>query len=94
MRFWVFAAALLSSLVITVVALDSLLVQTDYTIRTAQLQVAQLQADHDVLVNQVSQLSSPSRIAIWAKRHGMVEPSAAVILKIRGSSKQTGGEGG
>jgi cell division protein FtsL len=95
LRFWIFAAAVVSCLVIAVVGLDSLLVQTDYAIRNSQLKVTQLQADHDVLVNQVAQLSSPSRIAGWAKTQGMVEPIAAVILKIHGSPQATsGGEGG
>ena len=96
LRFWIFAAVILSCLVIAVVSLDSLLVQTDYTIRTAQTQVAQMQADHDVLVNQVSQLSSPSRVAAWAVANGLVEPKAAVILKIMGAPKKAvvGGVGG
>jgi cell division protein FtsL len=96
LRFWIFAAAVVSCLVITVVALDSLLVQTDYAIRTSEMKVTKLQADHDVLVNQVAQLSSPSRVATWARAHGMVEPKAAVIIKIHGSPARpaSGGEGG
>jgi cell division protein FtsL len=95
LRFWIFAAAVVSCLVISVVALDSLLVQTDYAIRSAQMKVSQLSSDRDVLVNEVAQLSSPSRIALWARANGMVEPKAAVILKIRGSAKASasGGQG-
>lgn len=93
LRFWIFAAAVVSCLVITVVALDSLLVQTDYAIRSAEMKVSQLTSDHDVLVNEVAQLSSPSRIALWARANGMVEPKAAVILKIHGSTKASASGG-
>jgi cell division protein FtsL len=82
-----------SLLVITVVSLDSLLVQTDYSIRTSEKKVTQLKADHDVLVNQVAQLSSPARIATWAASHGLVEPKSAVILKIPGTKQHRASSG-
>ena len=94
LRFWIFASVVASLLVITVVALDSLLVQTDYAMRTSQLKVIQLQSDHDVLVNEVAQLSSPARIASWAAAHGLVEPKTAVILKIPGSGRRHASGGG
>lgn len=87
--FMVFSAAIVSLLVIGVVSLNALLVQTEYQIRSAQQQATQLLAEHEALVNDVARLSSPARVAAWARRHDMVAPRDAVILPIPGSSKAT-----
>ena len=87
LTFMVFSAAVISLLVIGVVSLNALLVQTEYQIRSAQQQAAQMLAQHEALVNDVARASSPARVANWARRHGMVAPRDAVILPIAGSSE-------
>ena len=78
---------IVSLLVIGVVSLNALLVQTQYQIRSTQREATQALALHEALVNDVARLSSPARVAAWARRHGMVAPKDAVILPIEGSSQ-------
>ena len=85
----VFSAVIVSLLVIGLVSLSALRVQTEYQIRSAQQQATQALNEHQALVNEVAKLSSPARVAAWARRHGMVAPRDAVILPIPGSSQPT-----
>ena len=94
MTFMVFSAAVVSLLVIGVVSLNALLVQTEYEIRSAQQQATRMLAEHEALVNEVARLSSPAKVASWARRQGMVVPRDAVILPIPGSSEQALGLAG
>jgi cell division protein FtsL len=103
LRFWIFAAATVSVLTISLVAISALRVQTDYAIRTAQADAVNAQTAHATLVNDVARLSAPARVAAWARAQGLVVPADAIILPIPGpgagtppgSSQQTpGGSGG
>jgi cell division protein FtsL len=86
LTFWLFSAAVASSLVVGVVALSAELVQAQYAMRAEQQKSAALQVSHGSLVDEVAQLSSPARVAAWARGHGMVTPTNVVILRIPGTT--------
>jgi hypothetical protein len=103
LRFWIFAAITVSLLTITLVAISALRVQTDYAIRTAQVDAVNTKTAHAMLVEEVARLSAPARVAAWARSQGLVAPADALILPIPGpgagtppgSSQPTpGGSGG
>lgn len=85
LTFWLFSAVVVSSLVVGVVALSAELVQTQYAMRAEQQKSTALQVSHGSLVDEVAQLSSPARVAAWARGHGMVTPTNIVILRIPGT---------
>jgi len=87
--FWIFSAVVMAGLVIGVVALHALLVQTQYAMRSAARQSSGLEIEHQMLVKQVAQLSSPARVAAWAHGRGMVTPTDVVILRIPGTGAST-----
>ena len=96
--FWIFSAAVVSCLLIGIVALNALLVQTQYSMRSVQQSATVQQAEHETLVNEVARLSSPARVAAWAHGEGMVTPKDVVILRVPGtgtpSETSPGGPGG
>ncbi len=78
----VFASAVVIGLVIGVVALNALFAQTALAVHSTQTQVASLNQQQDMLATRAAGLSSPSRIATWAKRYQMVVPDTVVILRV------------
>jgi cell division protein FtsL len=78
------------ALVVGVVALNALLAQTAFAVHTMQARVSDLQDRRDVLATEAARLSSPSRIASWAKGDEMLLPTDVVILHVRGPARATG----
>ncbi len=87
--FWILSAAVVAGLVIGIVAVHALLVQTQYAMRSAAQESSRLEIEHQDLVKQVAQLSSPARVAAWAHGRGMVTPTDVVILRIPGTGDAT-----
>lgn len=94
--FWFFAGAVLSVLLLGLVAFNTLLVQTTYGVQDVQQRVGDL-ADQQVrLSNEAATLSSPERVAQWAASQGMAmpRPGDTVILKVPGVAAAPGGGAG
>ena len=87
--FWILSAAVVAGLVIGIVAVHALLVQTQYAMRSAARESSRLEIEHQDLVKQVAELSSPARVAAWAHDRGMVTPTDVVILRIPGTGDAT-----
>ncbi|MGZ4151514.1 MAG: hypothetical protein ACXVP3_03620, partial [Actinomycetota bacterium] len=73
-----------------VVALNALFAQTAFAVHSMQAQVVDLGHRNDVLSNEAAQLSSPSRIAVWAAQHQMATPGAVVILHVPRFARSAG----
>ena len=71
-----------------IVALGALVVNTTYRMTDVQSEVRGLQDRQAELEVEVTQLSSPSRIAAWADMVGLVRPGTgdSVILRVPGRS--------
>ena len=87
--FLVFAGAIVTVLVVGVVALNALLAQTAFHMREAEARVADLQRANVRLTDEAARLSSPVEVATWARRHGMVTPAAGSVhvLQVPGSGR-------
>ena len=84
LAFWVFSAAVISSIVVGVVALNAMVVNTTYRIEDARQTLDDLQVQQGSLNKEVATLSAPSTIAEWAAARGMVDPRDVVILPVAG----------
>jgi cell division protein FtsL len=91
--FWLFAGGVVSVLVMGLVAVNALLVQTTYRMQSVQAQVKTLSDRHVQLQEEAASLSSPQRVADWAREHQMVMPGpgATVILRVPGNGWGSGG---
>ena len=87
--FLVFAGVIVTVLVVGVVALNALLAQTAFHMREAEARVADLQRANVRLTDEAARLSSPVEVATWARRHGMVTPTAGSVhvLQVPGSGR-------
>ena len=92
--FAIFAGAVLTVLIVGVVALNVLLAQSQFRITGMQSEVNQLSDGYVGLTNEAAQLSSPSRIAGWAQAQGMIPDSNPVILRVSGTRARTGSPSG
>jgi cell division protein FtsL len=88
-RFLVFASSVIIALVVGVVALNALFAQTAFAVHSMQTRVTELGEQHDVLANEAAELSSPSRIAMWAELSQMVLPEKVVILRVPRLGRET-----
>lgn len=84
LAFWIFSAAIVSVIVVGIVALNAMVVNTTYRIESAQQALGDLQAQQRSLSTEVARLSSPSRIAEWASSQRMVMPHDVVVLQVEG----------
>jgi cell division protein FtsL len=73
----------MTTLVMTVVALNALVVNATYRLRSAQEEQAALTEDGDALRIEVARLSSPSRIAQWAAENDMRMPASDQVIPLR-----------
>ncbi len=75
----------MTALVIGVVALNAVLAQQSFRIRTLQQDVTTLSGQQVDLTDQVASLSAPGRVADWALANGFVVPtSAPQVLRVPG----------
>jgi hypothetical protein len=93
LAFWIFAGAVVSVLVMGLVAINALLVQTTYRMQGVQRDVQDLADRHVQLQEAAASLSSPERVAAWADRHQMTmpRPGGTVILRVPGKGWGSGG---
>jgi cell division protein FtsL len=84
LTFWIFSAAVISLIVVGIVALNAMVVNTTYRIESGQQTLGDLQTQQKALSTEVARLSSPSRIAEWAATQQMVMPDDVVILRVAG----------
>lgn len=84
--FWLFSAGIVSVLIVGFVAVNALLVQTTYEMQSVSVQVQSLADQQVVLTNEAATLSSPERVAGWARTTGfeMPRPGDTVILRVPG----------
>jgi cell division protein FtsL len=89
--FWVLTAMVVSTMVVGLVSLNAMRVDAAYRTRSVTERVRLLADERRALVNDVAQLSSPSRIGTWARAEGLVHPAAGdvVILQVPGTSEST-----
>jgi cell division protein FtsL len=80
--FWVFAAVVVTGMVVGVVSMSALLVQSSFRLDAVQQRIASLRDEQEVLTEQVAAASSPERIQAWARQEGMVMPDSAVVLRV------------
>ncbi len=81
--FWVFTAVLMTTLVMTVVSLNALVVNATYRLQTIQGEQGALIEEGAALRIEVAKLSSPSRIAQWAEDNGMRTPASDEVIPLR-----------
>ncbi len=81
-------AVVVTALVVGVVSLSALVVQSSFAADDLRSRIGDLAEHQQVLTEQVASLSSPARVAVWARRHGMVVPDDVVVLRV--GDPQTG----
>jgi cell division protein FtsL len=69
-------------LLIAIVALGALIVQTSMAAAQVEDRMAKLQDRHERLSTEVADMSSPWRLASWARSAGMVVPERVVVLRV------------
>ena len=84
LAYWIFAASVVSLIVVGIVALNAMVVNTTYRMESAQQELDDLSSQQKSLSTEVARLSSPSRIADWAATQKMVMPDDVVILRVAG----------
>jgi cell division protein FtsL len=84
--FWLLAAALVSAMVMGLVAVNALSVQTTYHTHEYLQEVSDLSAQQIELTDQIAALSAPGRVAAWALANGMQVPAPGdtVVLRVPG----------
>jgi len=80
--FWVLTAIIATSLVVGIVSLSALAVQAGFRSDDLRERLGGLQAQQQVLREEVAAASAPSRVMRWARGEGMVMPDRVVILRI------------
>ena len=87
--FSAFAGIVVTAVIVGVVALNALLAQTAFQMRTAQARLDDLRREQIGLTDEAARLSSPVLVARWARRHEMVTPApgAVHILRVPGTDR-------
>jgi len=80
--FLVFSALIVTAIVAAAASLSAMLVQASFRVDEMEAAVAELSDHGEVLVTDIAELSSPSRIAKWAEGQGMVMPDGVVALRV------------
>jgi cell division protein FtsB len=70
-------------MVVGVVSLSVLVVQSSFRADDLRAHIRELADRQQVLTEQVASLSSPARVASWARRDGMVIPDNVVVLRVQ-----------
>jgi cell division protein FtsL len=90
LRFLVFAGVVTTSLVVAVVALNAVLAQGAFRVHALQNEVSDLRDVNGFLTSEVAGLSSPGRVAGWARARGMTVAEGVVVLRARGTGSDQG----
>jgi cell division protein FtsL len=78
-------------LVVAVVALNAVLAQAAFRVHALQNEVSDLRDVNGFLTSEVAGLSSPGRVAGWARARGMTVAEGVVVLRVRGTGSDQGG---
>jgi hypothetical protein len=70
-------------MVVGVVSLSVLVVQSSFRADDLRAHIGELGDRQQVLTEEMASLSSPARIASWARRYGMVIPDRVVVLRVQ-----------
>jgi cell division protein FtsL len=81
--FWILTAIVVTAMVVGVVSLSVLVVQSSFRADDLRAHIGELADRQQVLTEEVASLSSPARIASWARRDGMVTPDKVVVLRVQ-----------
>jgi cell division protein FtsL len=81
--FWILTSVVVTAMVVGVVSLSALAVQTSFRADALRAQIDELADRQQVLTEQVAALSSPARVASWARREGMQVPDHVVVLRVQ-----------
>lgn len=76
-------------LIVGVVALNAFLAQAAFQMRSAEGRLDELRRDQLRLTDEAARLSSPVKVAAWAREHDMVTPTPGdiYILRVPGSGR-------
>jgi cell division protein FtsL len=74
---------LVAAIVMSIVALNALVVNTTYRLQSVQERTRSLTDEAGTLEIEVAQRSAPSRVAGWARAQGMELPAADDVVSIR-----------
>jgi len=88
--FWIFSAFVVTGMVVGIVSLSALLVQTGFGIDRTEARIAELADERELLGKEVATMSSPGRIASWARARGFVMPEDVVVLQVPGRPEVDG----
>jgi cell division protein FtsL len=81
--FWLFSAVLTASLLMSVVALNAMVVDATYRLQAVEETERSLVEEASLLEIDVASLSAPARIADWAADHAMVLPDPQIVVALR-----------
>jgi cell division protein FtsL len=81
--FWILTAIVVTAMVVGVVSLSVLVVQSSFRADDLRAHIGELGDRQQVLTEEMASLSSPARIASWARRYGMVIPDRVVVLRVQ-----------
>jgi cell division protein FtsL len=73
-------------LIVGIVSLSALLVRASFQVDAIRGSLTAMRAEHEELATAVVTLSSPSRIAEWARERGMVHAADVTVLRVRPGS--------
>lgn len=88
--FWIFSALVVTAMIVGIVSLSALLVQTGFGIDRTEARIAELADQRELLAKEVATMSSPGRIASWARTRGFVMPEDVVVLQVPGHPEVDG----
>jgi hypothetical protein len=90
--FWILTGAVVSAMVLGLVAVHALSVNTTYRMQSVQAQVRHLSVRELQLSDLAATRSSPSRVAAWAAAQHLVAPDvgSTVVLAVRGTTGRRG----
>jgi cell division protein FtsL len=91
--FWILTAAVVTTMVVALASVSALVVQTSFGIDSLEARIAELGDRQQYLTREAASLSSPSRVAAWARRRGMVMPEDVVVVQVPGAAAGAGAAG-
>jgi cell division protein FtsL len=79
-------------MVVGIVSVSALLVQGSFRVDELNGRISALQEEREVLTEDVAELSSPTRVQVWARQAGLVMPENVVVLRVPPVSTSSPGD--